>query len=139
MKLLSWILCLTCLAQLSFAEKAKKASVKHVDAKEAKALWEAHKTSKSFVVLDVRRPSEFKAGQIPKAVNVDVLDKSFEKKMGKMDRAHAYLIHCRSGKRSQAALKKMQALGFTKIYHLDGGMIAWTAAGGAEVKAAPKS
>jgi rhodanese-related sulfurtransferase len=37
-----------------------------------------------------------------------------------------YLLYCRSGKRSGKALVMMQERGFHKLYHMAGGITAWT-------------
>ncbi len=111
--------------------------VKHVDAKEAGKLWKANKDKDDFVVLDVRTAEEFAEGHIPHAVNVDVLSSAFAAKAAKLDKETSYLIHCRSGKRSQTALKQLKKLGFLKLYHLDGGIMAWEDEG-LDVKKAKK-
>lgn len=35
------------------------------------------------------------------------------------------IIHCRSGARSAAAVMQLEAQGFTKLYNLKGGILAW--------------
>ncbi|MFP6881875.1 MAG: rhodanese-like domain-containing protein [Roseibacillus sp.] len=45
--------------------------------------------------------------------------------MGKLDRNKAYLVHCRSGGRSTNSLGVWKKLGFKRVYHLDGGFLAW--------------
>ena len=35
------------------------------------------------------------------------------------------IIHCRSGARSAAAILQLEAQGFTKLYNLKGGIVAW--------------
>ncbi len=119
-----WLFILT--LSPSFAEQApKKKGPKHLNAKEAGALWISNKDAKDFIVLDVRRFTEYKAGHIDGATHADVLEDDFEKKVKKLDKSKRYLVHCRSGGRSRTALKKLQALGFEKLYHLDGGLLAW--------------
>lgn len=39
------------------------------------------------------------------------------------------LVHCRSGARSLRVMPQIAAYGFTKIYHLPGGILSWKAAG----------
>ncbi len=99
--------------------------VKHVNAKEAGKLWKTNKAKEDFVVLDVRTAGEYAEARIPKAKNLDVRAPDFGAKAAKLDKGRTYLIHCRSGARSQTALKALQKLGFLKLYHLDGGIIAW--------------
>ena len=35
------------------------------------------------------------------------------------------IIHCRSGARSAAAVMQLETQGFTKLYNLKGGILAW--------------
>jgi len=39
------------------------------------------------------------------------------------------LVYCRSGRMSTIAAKALVGLGYTNVWELDGGMIAWEAAG----------
>ena len=45
------------------------------------------------------------------------------------DKNAPILVYCRSGRMSEAAVKQMQDLGYTNIYHLNGGMKAWDSQG----------
>lgn len=108
---------------------------KNVDAAAAKALVDKAGGDKAkLTVLDVRTDEEFAAGHIAGAVQIDYLGDEFAKKLAKLDRDQAYLVHCRSGGRSKGALDAMKKLGFKVVHHLDGGMQAWVAAGGEVVK-----
>jgi rhodanese-related sulfurtransferase len=80
---------------------------------------------KNTVVIDVRTPEEFAAGHIPGAQLINVQNAGFEEQVKVLDTTKTYLLYCRSGKRSQNALNKMKALGFTKVYHLQGGIENW--------------
>ena len=81
------------------------------------------------VVLDIRTPDEFKEGHIAGATNVDFRNASFAQDLGKLDKNQPYLMHCRSGGRSSKALEMMRDMGFTAVYHLKGGTLAWENAG----------
>ena len=117
---------LLCLSGLAIADKPLgKPMVKHVKAKEAGELWKSNKDNAGFVVLDVRTAGEVKEVRIPNAMNIDIRSSQFNAKAGKLDKERTYLVHCRSGARSQTALKALQKLGFLKLYHLDGGIMAW--------------
>jgi len=45
------------------------------------------------------------------------------------DRAAKIVLYCRSGTRSVTAAEELVAAGYTNLYHLDGGMVAWYADG----------
>lgn len=81
------------------------------------------------VVIDVRTPSEFTAGHLPNAQNLDVEAGDFDQRITGLDKGASYALYCRSGRRSGIALEKMESAGFTKVVHLSGGIGAWTAAG----------
>ena len=86
------------------------------------------------VLLDVRTAEEYASGHLPGALNVDVNSPDFAELVGALDPAKTYALYCRSGNRSGVAMQAMQQLGFTHVYHLGGGIGAWTAAGGDTVK-----
>ncbi len=80
-------------------------------------------------VLDVRTPSEFAAGHIPGALNIDVNAPDFEKKAAGLDKKQTYLVHCAAGVRSARACGKMSRLDFPNLYNLETGFKAWQKAG----------
>lgn len=82
--------------------------------------------SKDVVLLDVRTPEEFVAGNIEGAINIDFKAPDFEQKIGALDKNKTYYVYCLSGMRSRKAADRMSELGFTSLYTLDGGYSAWT-------------
>ncbi len=80
------------------------------------------------VLLDVRTPEETAEGKIEGAIEIDVKAPSFEEKIIALDKEKTYLVYCRSGKRSVTSCNKMADLGFSKLYNLVGGYIAWSEA-----------
>ena len=81
------------------------------------------------VVLDVRTRDEFVEGHIPGAVLIDFKAPDFKQKVGQLDHDKLYLVHCAAGGRSAKAAELMGSLGFERVFNLEGGMKAWTAAG----------
>ncbi|HYG36326.1 MAG TPA: rhodanese-like domain-containing protein [Clostridia bacterium] len=106
-------------------EKSTKMSVQQVDPKLAQKLM----AKNNIVVLDIRTPEEFQDGHIAGAINIDFLDKDFEKNIAGLDKNKSYLLHCASGNRSSRSLPVLKKQQFQSIYHLDGGMNAWKKAG----------
>jgi rhodanese-related sulfurtransferase len=43
----------------------------------------------------------------------------------KIARDKPVIVHCRSGKRSAAAIMQLEQQGFTNLYNLKGGILAW--------------
>lgn len=77
------------------------------------------------LVLDVREDKEWAEGHIPRAKHIplgklgerlDDLEKFKDKPV---------LVNCRSGMRSASACKQLKKAGFTTVYNLAGGIIAW--------------
>ena len=81
------------------------------------------------VLIDIRTADEYAAGHLADPLLMDYYAPDFKDKLSKLDKNAKYLIYCRSGKRSAAALKMMQDLGFADIHDIAGGINAWIAAG----------
>lgn len=99
--------------------------VKHVDAEGAAKLVAEDKVT----ILDVRTADEFKEGHIKGAKNMDITENDFEAKLGTLDKSKPVLVHCQAGGRSTRSLPTLEKLGFTQVYHLDGGFKDWVQAG----------
>lgn len=81
------------------------------------------------IVIDARTPEEYAEGHIKGAIVIDVTAKDFKEKLGKMDKSKVYIVHCLSGARGRKAVKVFEKLGFKKVYHMNGGMMAWEDSG----------
>ncbi len=80
-------------------------------------------------LVDVRTPEEFAAGHLEGARLVDFRAPTFLDEIGRLDRDARVIVYCRTGNRSAQAVEAMVQLGFTDIVELDGGVVAWEAAG----------
>lgn len=98
----------------------------HLDAKAAQAQLVE---SPDVHILDVRTPAEFRDGHIANAVNIDFYENDFERNLEALDRNTQYFVYCRTGNRSSSTLKLMHRLGFTKVWHLDKGIVDWKSSG----------
>ncbi|WP_456060373.1 rhodanese-like domain-containing protein [Brachyspira pilosicoli] len=76
-------------------------------------------SSTNLVILDVRTREEYLSGNIPNAINIDVLSQDFKSKIDMLDKNKEYLIYCRSGNRSSIASSIMSTNGFINIYNLE--------------------
>ena len=78
-------------------------------------------------VLDVRDPPELEGelGRLPGAVNIPL--HQLKQRWGElsMREGRDILVVCRSGKRSEAAVRMLQESGVKRVFVLEGGMIAW--------------
>ncbi len=85
-------------------------------------------SKKDVQLVDVRTPEEYASGHIKDAVNIDYyLDiEPFTKAFSKMDKNKAVYVYCKSGNRSHKASVKLSDMGFTQIFDLEGGYMAWS-------------
>ena len=82
-------------------------------------------TSES-VILDVRTEEEFESGYIKGALNMDIRGgPDFLASIESLDKSKSYFLYCRSGARSGQACQLMSQMGFSALYNLDGGVLAW--------------
>jgi rhodanese-related sulfurtransferase len=79
------------------------------------------------VLLDVRTPEEYTKGRIPGSINIPV--DAIEKKVLSVltDKKQQIFVYCLSGSRSVFAVKKMQEMGYTDVYDITSGLLAWRA------------
>jgi phage shock protein E len=98
-------------------------AVRKVDAAKAVGMLD------SRVVIDVRTPSEYAAGHVAGARNIDVEAADFATNIASLDKKATYLVYCHSGRRSALAADQMAAAGFKDI--VDGGAMADLVAAGA--------
>jgi rhodanese-related sulfurtransferase len=85
----------------------------------------------SAIVIDVREPGEFAGGHVPGSINVP-LGGLAAHDFGKLDGRGIVLV-CASGRRSERgcdALSALPALAGADISSLEGGVAAYTSAGG---------
>lgn len=99
------------------------------------AFSEALKTTPNATIIDVRTPEEFQSGHLPDAVNFNVLAPEFQAQVSKLDKTQPVFVYCKVGGRSADAVAKMKGMGFTTIYDMKGGYMAWSSAGMETTKA----
>ena len=80
-------------------------------------------------LVDVRTAKEFEEGHIAGAQNIDFFAEDFLDQFKGLDKEKPLYIYCRSGNRSAKASRKLSEAGFKNIIDLEGGYIAWKAAG----------
>ena len=79
--------------------------------------------SQVAAVIDVRTAEEFATGHLDGALNFDVQSAGFTEQLASLDPAANYVVYCRSGNRSTAAIESMKTLGFTGTL-TNGGAVA---------------
>ncbi|TPG40219.1 thioredoxin domain-containing protein [Flavobacterium pectinovorum] len=87
------------------------------------------KTTENPQILDVRTPEEFESEHIDNAANVNWNGEGFAEKVATYDKSKPVFVYCLSGGRSKKAAAKLNELGFTNVYELEGGIMKWNAEG----------
>jgi len=85
-------------------------------------------------LVDVRTPEEVADGTIPGSIHFDFYAEDFKEKLSALNKDIPVYVFCRSGRRSGEAATIMEEMGFTRVYDLDGGVVAWQDSGRELVK-----
>lgn len=110
---------------ISLTSCAQGSSAKKSDVVSLISAQDLNKITDDIQLIDIRTPKEFADGHIEDAKLIDYYAADFMDKMSKLDKNKDLYIYCRSGNRSGKAAKKLESLGFPKIYDLEGGIIKW--------------
>ncbi len=79
--------------------------------------------NEDFQLIDVRETFEYEASNL-NGLNIPLGGILIESDQVAQDKP--VIIHCRSGKRSAAAVMQLeQQFGFSNLYNLEGGILAW--------------
>lgn len=77
------------------------------------------------VLIDVRTPEEYAEGHVPGAINLNVKDDNFGKKVSELDSTKNYYIYCRSGVRAKSAEAIMLENNLQKVHTFQDGMLTY--------------
>lgn len=83
---------------------------------------------KDKILIDVRTPDEYNAGHLTNATLINIYDDTFKTQISKLDKTKPVFVYCKAGTRSAKAADALLQLGFTQVYDLEGGFIAWVGA-----------
>lgn len=81
---------------------------------------------KDLLIVDVREPAEFRAGHIPRAVNLPRGLLEFQIAGLAQDTSKPILVYCKEGYRGALAGKTLRNLGYSQVSNLVGGWDAWS-------------
>ena len=86
------------------------------------------------LILDVRSPQEYAEGHIPSAINIP--HNQIASRLAEIGthKNKEVVLYCGSGGRVVAAANTLQAVGFSKLLHLDGDMNGWRNNGSLPIK-----
>lgn len=81
--------------------------------------------SASGTILDVRTPEEVAQGKIEGAVLINFYQTDFMDQVSKISKDQEIYLYCAVGARSEEAARMLVQQGYTKVYHLQGGIQSW--------------
>jgi len=84
-------------------------------------------TADAPVVVDVRRPIEFKAAHIPGAVNIPHTELVL--RLDELNGPNGVVLYCIAGQRTRDAEATLLENSIDNIYHLKGGLSNWVQGG----------
>ncbi len=77
-----------------------------------------------FQLIDVRETFEYEMSNLG-GENIPLAGILIES--DRISKDKPVIVHCRSGKRSAIAVMQLERLGYTNLYNLRGGILAWAA------------
>lgn len=77
--------------------------------------------------LDVRSQEEWDQGHIANSKLIPLNE--LAARVEELPKGQPMVVVCRSGKRSKEGISILMEAGFTQLFNLEGGILAWSAAG----------
>jgi len=102
--------------------KAGGAEIPEITASDLQARLEARET---LVLLDVREAFEREIADLPDHGQKHIPVAEVGERLDELDPAQLMVVYCRSGARSGAVLRFLQAKGFSRVLNLRGGILGW--------------
>ena len=79
----------------------------------------------SVVVVDVRTPEEYAQGHIRNSRQIDYYSSEFQARLQALPKDKAVVLYCHSGRRSKDAMSFLESIGYSRVFNLLGGTVAW--------------
>jgi len=90
--------------------------------------------SSKGTILDVRTAGEVAQGKIEGALVIDYYSPNFLDQVSQISKDQELYLYCAVGARSEEAARLLVQQGYTKVYHLQGGIQGWSQEGMAVVR-----
>lgn len=92
-------------------------------------IWtiETLKNTDNLLIIDVRKPSEYKIGHIPKAINIPLND--LTKNITQIPKNIPVILYCSTGYRSAMGVMALQLLGYSNVRGFPPSLKGWEEAG----------
>lgn len=81
----------------------------------------------NVVLLDVRTPQEYQKGRISGSINIPVDEIENQVNRRVPDKKQKIFVYCLSGSRSVFAVNSMITQGYTNVFDITSGLLAWRA------------
>jgi UPF0176 protein len=105
---------------MGFTLSSKNRKIDHVDPKK----WNKLINDKETLVLDSRKPFEYKVGTFRRSVNPDIDNfREFPKYLNKLNKKRPIAMFCTGGIRCEKASVFLEKKGFKNVYQLKGGIL----------------
>jgi rhodanese-related sulfurtransferase len=85
--------------------------------------------STAGTIVDVRTAGEVAQGKIERAVEIDFYSPDFLNRVSQISKDQEVYLYCAVGARSEEAARMLIQQGYTKVYHLEGGIQGWAQQG----------
>jgi rhodanese-related sulfurtransferase len=85
--------------------------------------------STAGTIVDVRTTGEVAQGKIERAVEIDFYSPDFLDQVSQISKDQEIYLYCAVGARSEEAARMLIQQGYTKVYHLEGGIQGWSQEG----------
>jgi len=112
------------LTTAALAEGPKPTEAPSISAEE---LHKQRESGTAPAVIDVRTADEFASGHIPGAINIP--HDQVAQHIDELDSSRGVALYCMVGPRARKGESALLAAGYMKVFHLEGGLAAWKAAG----------
>jgi rhodanese-related sulfurtransferase len=85
--------------------------------------------SSAGTIIDVRTAGEVAQGKIAGALVIDFYSPDFMNQVSQISKDQEIYMYCAVGARSEEAARMLIQQGYTKVYHLQGGIQGWSQQG----------
>lgn len=110
------------LPQARAAEAAERAGIPEVTPMELKQRLDR---GDPVMILDVREPHEWEIVNLERYGARLIPLGELADRLSELEQVGDIVVHCKGGTRSAKALRQLQAAGFTRVWNLKGGILAW--------------
>jgi len=109
---------------LHFHTMRNRISCRNISVADAKALIES---IPSLVILDASTEKEYAQAHLKGAINIPASD--LPNRVLELNSNSTILVYCQTGRRSAQACAVLVERGFTRVYNMEGGIVAWMNSG----------